>query len=66
MERAHFSCQFTGIRSYWPFIGHTKDSYLYLKSTGKPTKHCKQRNYLVTLAAEWRMHGVGVVREGRE
>nr|XP_044621450.1 mitochondrial 2-oxodicarboxylate carrier isoform X3 [Equus asinus] len=39
MERAHFSCQFTGIRSYWPFIGHTKDSYLYLKSTGKPTKH---------------------------
>lgn len=42
---------------------HTKDSFLYLKSTGKPTKDFKQRNYLITLAAAWEMSGVGVVRE---
>lgn len=44
-------------------IGHTRDPSLYLESIGKLTKYFKQRNYLITLAAKWRMHGVEVVKE---
>ena len=44
-------------------IGHTRDSSLYLKSIRKQTKDFKSRNYRITVATKWRMHGMEVVRE---
>lgn len=40
-------------------IGHTKDFSVYLKNTGKPTKDFKQGNYMIILAAVWKMGRVG-------